>query len=458
MGTEGALAAPTCPGSWTLPQMPDDDVAAIRALADTYQQLASELSGALQMAQLAMSALPGAWTGAGADAAVHPTAVLTADTDAVNRGLVEAATALRACAAELEEAQEKHRWTWGKVLKLGAVVVVSGAAIYVTAGLAAPGLAATNSALIGGEVAVAQLAVTSALAARTGVTVALQSSTRLFGALRGLAAVVRPQLPYAVAFTGAEAGGQVAATGSLDPERLAISFGLGLAVPAGVLATRTAVRTLPSFAERPAAGVVASHLAAGGVVAGVDATRQQLATGRVDTSRVVHAGVTGSVFSAAGEVGARIASRGGGPGVVPGGFPGDALPARQSLDAAMRHGVDLSAHEGPKLGHTLSRHVGKPWSYLQQRLDTEKGNMKSTFTDEATANRAVTETLRAHRDKVLAFERGEVGSVLPLVSTFEHRLGDVLLRSGERLSGTTCKVVLNRDSSGAFVLTAYVTP
>ena len=59
----GSAGAPTCPTTWTLPRMPDEDVDAVRALAAAYQQLASELRGAGQAAQVALSQLPGAWTG-----------------------------------------------------------------------------------------------------------------------------------------------------------------------------------------------------------------------------------------------------------------------------------------------------------------------------------------------------------------------------------------------------------
>src|SRR4051812_5664091 len=187
-----AAGAPTCPTTWTLPRMPDEDVDAVRALAAAYQQLASELRGAGQAAQVALSQLPGAWTGDAATASTHPTGVLIGDVDLMARALLEAADALTRCAAELQEAHDRHSWSWGKVLKVGAVVVVSAAAVTVTAGLAAPGVAAVDAALVGGEVAVAELAVASATAARTGVTVAFASSTRLLAAVRGLAAFLRP--------------------------------------------------------------------------------------------------------------------------------------------------------------------------------------------------------------------------------------------------------------------------
>jgi hypothetical protein len=441
---------------WTVPRMPDDDIGAVLAVAAGYAELADGLRGAGALAQLALGVLPGGWSGAAAAASTHPTAVLLSDVDLVCRGLVEAVDALNRCAGELRRAHERHGWSWGKVLKVGAVVVVSAAAVTVTAGAAAPEVAAADGAIIGGEVASAEVAVASAAAARTGAGLALTTSSRLLAGVRGLSALVRPQLPWASAFTGLDAAEQIKRTDRLDPGELAIGFGINLVMPASMRGTRVAVRGLPVLAGRRGGSFAASHLAAGGVVAGFDAGRQQALTGRVDTGRVVRAGVTGAGFSAAGDGIEKILPMSWRPGVAPAvGIPETGVP-RQTLDAALGGDVDLPAHEGPTLGHTLARHVGKPFSFLQRRLDTERGDVKSSFTDEATASRAVTETLRAHAGDVRAFERGDIERLDPLRLTFGGALGKVLDRDGARFLGRTCTVVLRRDGHGAFVLTAWV--
>lgn len=442
--------------------MPTDDIAAVRALAAAYVQLADELRAAAQQAHAVLGELPGAWQGDAATAAQHPVGVLASDVDLVCSALLGSADDLRKTADDLQRAHDKHRWSWGKIAKLGAVVVVSGAAVVITAGAAAPEVAAADSALIGGEVATAEMAVVEATTARTTLGVALQSSGRLFSAVRGMAAFVRPQLPFAVVFAGAEAGQEVSDTGTIDPKRLALNFGMSLALPGAMASTRVAIRSLPLLVERPAVGVVASHLGAGGVVALFNGTRQELVTGRVDAGQVLSSGVSGAGLSAVGDVLQRLPANWR-PGTLPGIVPGQAGQtasgaARQSLDEAMRDGVDLEAHEGPQLGHGLARHMQKPVSFLQHRLDTGKGDMKSTFVDMSTAERAVTETLRAHREEVLAYESGQLQQVPPLQVTFDEPLGIVLKRDGTLLNGYTCRVVLGRDAGGGFVLSAFVAP
>lgn len=456
-----SVDAPGAPTSWTLPRMPDDDVGAIRALVAAYRQLADELRTAGQQAQAAMSALPGAWTGDAASAASHPAGVLASDVDLVCRGLLDCADDLSRHADAVQRAHEKHRWSWRKLAAAGAVFVVSATAVVVTAGTATPGVAAVDTALLSGEVATAELAVGEATAARAGMTTALQASGRLFSAVRGMGAFVRPQLPYAVGFTGVEATWQVSHDG-LNPKALAASFGMNLVLPGAMASTRTAVRALPFLVERPAAGVVTSHVAAGGVVTVFSGTRQEVLTGRVETGQALRAGVSGSALSAAGDVVQRLPQNwrpGALPGIVPGraGQTASGVP-RQNLDEAMRDGLNLDAHEGPALGHAVLKHVGKPVSFLQQRLATESGDMKSTFVDRPTAERAITETLRAHREEVLGFESGQLKSVPPLRVTFDEPVGRILKRNGTLISGHSCRVVLGRDAGGGYVLTAYVAP
>ncbi len=452
-----AAGAPTCPTTWTLPRMPDEDVDAVRALAAAYQHLAAELRGAGQAAQVALSQLPGAWTGDAATASTHPTGVLVSDVDLMCRALLETADGLTRCAAELQEAHDKHGWSWGKALKIGLVTVASAGAVVITVGAAAPEVAAADAAIIGGEVATAEAAVASATVARTGVTIAFSSSARLLAAVRGLGAFLRPQLPWAAGFTGFEARQQWKHDGRLDPKALAVSFGMNMVLPGAMSRSRAAIRALPVLAEHRFVAAAGSHLAAGGTVAAMDVGRQQVLTGRIDTGQVIRSGAVATGLSGVGDVLPKLPQNWR-PGASAGIVPGEAAVPRQTLDDALRNGVNLPAHEGPKLGHTLERHVGKSWSFLQKRLDSEPGKLKSTFTDLPTAERAITETLRAHRDDLSAFTRagGTTGRTYEL--TFTEPLGNVLTRQGERLQGRTAVVAVRRDGQGGFVLTAFLEP
>lgn len=446
---------PSAQQTWVIPPMPDDDVTALRGLAAAYRQFSGALRLLAGRLRTVVAPLPRTWAGSGAAASGHLVAVVLADIEQVCAGLDAVTVALDDCAARLEHAQEQHRWSWQKIVKVGAIVVVSGAAIYVTAGLAAPEAAAASSAAISGEVAVGEAAVASAVTARTGLSVALSSSGRLFAAVRGLGAVVRPQLPYAIGFTGADAASDVAKDGQLDVKRVATDFGLNLAMPAAMRGSSQLVRSMPVLLDRPVVAAAAGHAAAGTAVSGLDATRQQILQGRVDRGEVVHAGVKGALFSASGELTRRLPGIGrGGPGLEI--VPGAVAVRRQGVEDALHNGVDLSAHEGPGLGHTLARHVGKSWTYLQQRLNSSGGLRKSSFTNKQVAEDAIAKTLEANRGPIAALESGQASSVPVLRMRFENMLGKVLESDGTRLSGRTCVVVLGRDSQGVFVKTAFV--
>jgi hypothetical protein len=251
---------------------------------------------------------------------------------------------------------------------------------------------------------------------------------------------------------------QVERSGRLDPKELAVSFGMSLALPAAMSRSRAAVRALPVLAEHRTVAAVGSHVAAGGVAASFDAGRQQLLTGRIDSRHVAHAGVMGAGLSGAGDVVRKAVPEGWRPGVVVGAVRREAAAPRQTLDAAMRNGVDLGAHEGPTLGHTLERHIGKPFSYLQYRLDTSRLDVASTFSDRSSAQAAITAVLRQHPDVVAAVDAGVVVRSDALRARFPSAIGKVLFADGRRLSGHTCRVILENRGRGGYVLTAMVEP
>jgi hypothetical protein len=237
---------------------------------------------------------------------------------------------------------------------------------------------------------------------------------------------------------------------------MATTFGLNLALPAAMRGSSQLVRSSPLLLDRPAAAAVAGHAAAGTAVSGLDATRQQIPNGRVDRDQMIHAGMNDALFSGAGDVVRRLPWVGRGPGlqIVPGAGAFGAGP--QKLQDALRHGVDLNAQEGVLRGHTLARHVGKRWVFLQGRLDSEPGFTRSSFTDQRVAERAITEVLRRNEALVLAYERRAVPRVPPMSLTFEAALGKVLSRDGDKFLGRTCVVVVRRDAWGVYVKTAWL--
>jgi hypothetical protein len=176
----------------------------------------------------------------------------------------------------------------------------------------------------------------------------------------------------------------------------------------------------------------------------------------VDRTHAITSGVTGAGLSVVGGVSKRILPPNWRPGVRSD-IAGDAASVqRQSLAAAMKDGVNLDAHEGPGLGHTLQRHVGKPFAYLQYRLNTETGAEKSSFTNRETAETAITATLRHHKRAVLALEAGTSPRLPPLRLTFATPLGKLLRRDGSAYLGRTCVIIVRRNATGTFLLTAWL--
>ena len=85
-------------------------------------------------------------------------------------------------------------------------------------------------------------------------------------------------------------------------------------------------------------------------------------------------------------------------------------------------------------------------------------HLASTFSDKPTAEGSATATLRAYREEVLAFDRGEVGFIGPLRLSFGRSLGMARTRDGGTLAPNTCTVVLRRKDDAGFVYTAYPEP
>lgn len=112
-------------------------------------------------------------------------------------------------------------------------------------------------------------------------------------------------------------------------------------------------------------------------------------------------------------------------------------------------------------GHTLSRHVGRTDAELRERLRREKGiSAASTYTDRATAERAVTAAIVASRKRIERWASRE-GSRANLVVDWpgDGRVVGRSLRRGSRepVPCTRAVVILKWDveSEIYFVLTSY---
>lgn len=132
----------------------------------------------------------------------------------------------------------------------------------------------------------------------------------------------------------------------------------------------------------------------------------------------------------------------------------------QSLGAAVTP-RDLARDEASG-GHTLARHVGQTVGQLGRRLEGEHGiSSASTYTDRATAERVVAETLAQASARVRnwASRRGPRPN-LPLHyrSPDGRTIGSSMERAGSRVRPCAGALVVLRWDDGRhayFVLTSY---
>jgi hypothetical protein len=188
------------PGRWLLPPMPTDDADALQRLAADWRELAALLDAEARRAASEVDRLRHDWRGPGSFAAPTPLQRLMDDTATVCRALRGAAEQVEALALALRHAREDHDWSWRKLAAVGAVVVVSAAAIAVTvgsAGAASPGAAAAESAVVGAAAAEMAAASATALVARAAAARALLAVAQLARTVQAARAIVVPRLVLA---------------------------------------------------------------------------------------------------------------------------------------------------------------------------------------------------------------------------------------------------------------------
>ena len=118
---------------------------------------------------------------------------------------------------------------------------------------------------------------------------------------------------------------------------------------------------------------------------------------------------------------------------------------------------DLSADEA-RGGHVLKRHVGRTDGDLRERLEREHVSAASTYTDRATAERAVGAAIANNQGRIEKwFERGERRPNLVLDYSGTAPVGRVLNRgASEAIPCSHAVVVLKADGPrDFFVLTSY---
>jgi hypothetical protein len=142
-------------------------------------------------------------------------------------------------------------------------------------------------------------------------------------------------------------------------------------------------------------------------------------------------------------------------------------PKLQTVDE-MLEGVDLTRHEHAEYGHTLSRHVDVDDEYLMDRVThgtlvggQERGFIPkeaSRFADRPTAEKAVTEALRADENTLRSFAAsGKASGTIRF--TAGQDLGRVIARVDggfDARDGATVVVQLGNGPEGPYIRSAYV--
>lgn len=143
-------------------------------------------------------------------------------------------------------------------------------------------------------------------------------------------------------------------------------------------------------------------------------------------------------------------------------------PSLQTVDE-MLAGVDLSRHEHAEYGHTLSRHIDVDDDYLMDRLTHgtliaggQRGYLPpeaSRFADLATAEDAVTRTLRANESVLRSYVASADPRPLQLRVPMSRPMGRVMTPDGHGFStrdGTTVLLRVKNGPDGPYVLSAYL--
>lgn len=446
---------PAYPHPIELPPAPAGDPAAARRLAAAYRRLADDSQAAHDQARRVVGGLTTHWHGTGVTTVTLPTTVLDHNTAALTTALHQVADHLQSYADTLEHAQHHHRWSLGKLLVIGAVVVVTAAAITVTVGAAAP-VGTLAAVEVAEALAAAGTATETAAAAEAAAAGGLSELTgTALTALRAFTADALPHLVQGGIGAGLDTAGQLLFTHHLDVHEVVETFLTTAAFSAG---TGTALSTLRGTA-RYAAATRTGQLAAetttvAGVSTGIDAARQYADTGTVHLDQAARTGLETGLLTALGSTVTDLRT-GGVMGIA------EAPPPMQTGEDLLTNGANLLRHEGVrKYGHTIRKHCGKTVAWLQGRLEAEPHHdMVSTFPDVASAEAAIDQALRLNAAGVRHFERtAAVGDSYTVKQTLDRDLGKILYRTGKYTSGRTVLVLLRRQRRGLLIVTAYVKP
>jgi trimeric autotransporter adhesin len=433
--TPGATAGVTAvPTQYVVPRVHGDPAAA-RALASTYRVLAEDVDASARTAARMMAELSAAWRGRGQHASAHPGEVLQRNAAVTSRALHDAADALDAYAHKLEAAHHHHFFSLHKLMAVAAVVTVTAVAVVVTMGAAAAAEAAIAASAAGEATAAAG----AAAAASSGAAAGLLESTAGLAGVRALLSFVVPHLVQAELSAGFAATVEESVDGRLDWHEIGTAAGAGFAGSAGAASAARVAQSVKFAKETwPLLHALLPHLGQAAAWGGVDAGQQVADGGHLSLRELLlSTGLAGA--------GSAMSTR------IP--LVAHAYSGRQTAGQMLAAGVDLTAHEGDTLGHTLAKHVNVTDADLRARIIGENRKWASRFYDADAATRAIDFVLERNRDKLLAFAGS--GGELRLRAVCPSPIGVVMDRSLSLHEATQVVVRLVRDNDGIFIMTAY---
>jgi Bacterial CdiA-CT RNAse A domain len=445
-----AVPVPAYPHPITLPVAPRGNPMAARLLAAAYRGLADDLDVIQRRVDAIVLDLSTHWTGQGSRALVLPRTTIEDNARTLAAAARSAAEHLDDYANALEKAQHHHGWSLGRMIAIGAVVAVTAAVVIVTVGAAAP--VGTVAAIeVGEAIAGAEAAAGAATAAEASATAGLSLAGQSMTGMRALVGVVLPHLTQGAVSTGVDVGLHLATGRPVSSRDLEVSFLAGVVGSASTSATRAALHSTETFQGVNRLGQAALDTTAlTATLASDDALGQYATTGHVDPGRLTRDALLTALTGGLATL--RNPMSGTGYAVNPG-----RQGTGQTLADLDRNGVDLAQHEGRwPFGHTLAKHVGRTEVQLTDRLAVElELKAVSSFTDVATAERAILDTIRRNPEDLAKLLTGSK-TAINVSARLPYMCGLVVSRNGHSRAGKDVLVKLVLVQGRVVVRTAFV--
>jgi hypothetical protein len=386
------------------------DTAAARRLGTAYLDLADAVDAAGSQVGLIMAQLTASWRGVGSMGSTAPVEKIRHDSAALSAVLRTAGHDLIDYGNALEKAHEHHGFSLHKLIAVGAVVVISAAAITVTVGAAAVVEAGAATAIVAGATEAAADATAADIAVSEGVAAAMSR----VASLRPLLTFVVPRLTIAEWSAGSVAGYDEATIGRLNWRDIGVAAGLGFFASAVTDAVDTKLAATEWYGgSSPAVQHGTNAVVEGTIWTGVAGLDDRIVEGHFDKVDLLEAALITGGGSAAHDLlkdsglffqkpdyrrAALIAELHQPGRIADAQIAHELALLRQPLDEVVRGDVDLALHEGP--GHTISRHVGRTTNELMARIRRERLPRASTYWNEQVAQKAIGEALLSRGDEI----------------------------------------------------------